>query len=321
MNPSGVPVKILVLPIFRRHWCFHAIEDVQAAQRVASEASNIQWRKGANLEEKLSLLGTKISSIAHGKVVSQWRSLESAADGTIKNRIFRLAQAVLSREDSDEAFLKAVPALISDIEIIYPASLKESLVRRRLRHLVGASTGKFRCRLALWASITAPLIPLFATPVPAFPVYYTGWRTYSNFQALSGAKALADCWSVRDTEKLIQLQKELAELQAGGLVFPPDSWPAKLLSKSPRYLDILENPEQKVMRFYKRMEPSSIVPRMTASSELDALASPSERLGSPIGDDAIISISKCFGAPALLQHVAKARKQATGSMFPTQLSS
>jgi hypothetical protein len=63
MNPAGVPVRILVLPIFRRHWCFHAIEDLQATQRLASEASNIEWRKGANLEEKLSLLGTKISSI------------------------------------------------------------------------------------------------------------------------------------------------------------------------------------------------------------------------------------------------------------------
>ena len=62
MNPKGVPVKILVLPIFRRHWCFHAVEDVQAAQKLATEASNIEWRKGANLEEKLSLLGTKISS-------------------------------------------------------------------------------------------------------------------------------------------------------------------------------------------------------------------------------------------------------------------
>ena len=26
---------------------------------------------------------------AHGKIVKQWRSLESAADGTIRNRIFR----------------------------------------------------------------------------------------------------------------------------------------------------------------------------------------------------------------------------------------
>lgn len=59
----GVPVRILVLPIFRRYWCFHAIEDANAAQKLAIEASNIQWRQGANLEEKLSLLGTKLSSI------------------------------------------------------------------------------------------------------------------------------------------------------------------------------------------------------------------------------------------------------------------
>ena len=59
----GIPVKILVLPIFRRHWCFHAIEDASAAQKLALEASNLKWRDGANLEEKLSLLGTKISSI------------------------------------------------------------------------------------------------------------------------------------------------------------------------------------------------------------------------------------------------------------------
>jgi len=44
-----------------------------------------------------------------------------------------------------------------------------------------------------------------------------------------------------------------------------------------RYLDILENPELKVMRFYKRMEPSSIVPRMTASKELDDLVCPTDR--------------------------------------------
>ena len=44
-----------------------------------------------------------------------------------------------------------------------------------------------------------------------------------------------------------------------------------------RYLDILENPEQKVMRFYKRIEPRSILPRMTPSQQLDALISPTDR--------------------------------------------
>ena len=34
----------------------------------------------------------------------------------------RIAQAVLSREDPQEAFLKAVPPSVSDVEIIYPVS-------------------------------------------------------------------------------------------------------------------------------------------------------------------------------------------------------
>ena len=32
----------------------------------------------------------------------------------------RLAQAVLSREDSQETFFKAIPSEVSDVEIIYP---------------------------------------------------------------------------------------------------------------------------------------------------------------------------------------------------------
>lgn len=90
----GVPVRILVIPIFRRYWCFHAIEDAKAAQTLAMEASSIEWRKGANLEEKLSLLGTKVSSLAHGKIVQQWKKLEAAPDGSIKNRIFKYAIAI-----------------------------------------------------------------------------------------------------------------------------------------------------------------------------------------------------------------------------------
>ena len=44
-----------------------------------------------------------------------------------------------------------------------------------------------------------------------------------------------------------------------------------------RYLDILENPEQKVMRFYRRIEPQSIIPRMTPSTKLEELTCPHER--------------------------------------------
>lgn len=34
----------------------------------------------------------------------------------------RLAQAVLSREDSQESFFKGIPSEVSDVEIIYPVS-------------------------------------------------------------------------------------------------------------------------------------------------------------------------------------------------------
>ena len=44
-----------------------------------------------------------------------------------------------------------------------------------------------------------------------------------------------------------------------------------------RYLDILENSEAKVMRFYKRMEPATVVPRMIPSEKLDGLVQPSDR--------------------------------------------
>ena len=53
-------VKILAFPIFRRYWLYHAWSD--AAAEAAQSAAIKDWRKGINLEEKLSLLGTQASA-------------------------------------------------------------------------------------------------------------------------------------------------------------------------------------------------------------------------------------------------------------------
>ena len=89
MEAKGIPVKIYVIPVFRRFWCFHAVEDVAAATRIASDAENIAWTKGANLEERVSLLGTKISSIVssldmscHGRTASSW-CITITSEGTV----------------------------------------------------------------------------------------------------------------------------------------------------------------------------------------------------------------------------------------------
>ena len=53
-------VKILAFPIFRRYWLYHSwtTEAAEAAQALLLK----DWRKGVNLEEKLSLLGKQVSS-------------------------------------------------------------------------------------------------------------------------------------------------------------------------------------------------------------------------------------------------------------------
>ena len=61
-----------MLPIFRSYWCFHAVEDSQAAQKLAAEVSRLDWRAGVNIEERLSILGAKIST-------SVWLLLLNAA--------------------------------------------------------------------------------------------------------------------------------------------------------------------------------------------------------------------------------------------------
>ena len=59
-------VKILAFPIFRRYWLYHSwtTEAAEAAQALLLK----DWRKGVNLEEKLSLLGKQVSSKVSGMV-------------------------------------------------------------------------------------------------------------------------------------------------------------------------------------------------------------------------------------------------------------
>jgi Mitochondrial K+-H+ exchange-related len=54
----------------------------------------------------------------HEKLVKTWLDLQTARDGTIKNWLYKLAQAVLSREDPTETFLKSVAGC--SVEVLYP---------------------------------------------------------------------------------------------------------------------------------------------------------------------------------------------------------
>jgi hypothetical protein len=178
------------------------------------------------------------------RLMAEWNKLESAADGTLRHRGYRMAQAVLSREDPDETFFKQVPIDPgSELEISYPAALKERLVRRRLRHLAANGHRLHRCRLAAWGLAMVPQLPLMLTPLPNLTVYYTGYRIYSHYKALQGCKALERAFLELDSAQLRALSEDLLRHQRermAGAPYPPEGWPARLLRREWRYLDIFD---------------------------------------------------------------------------------
>ncbi|BDA42909.1 hypothetical protein COCOBI_03-8020 [Coccomyxa sp. Obi] len=311
-------IKILAFPIFRRYWLYHAWEEPGAAAAAAKSIKS--WRKGANLEEKLDLLGQQASAKIYEKILAQWRDLQAAKSGSIKHWLYRLAQGVRSKEEPEESFLKGVPAQPDRIEIIYPSGVNPKYVRRRMKTLLRQQRTRLRMRMAMWGLLCIPLIPLLATPVPNLPLYYAGYKLYSARTALKGCTALSNMWSHLDTEQLTKLREQLQALQDSGVVFPEDAWTGKLLRSHPRYLDILENIEGRVQRYYYKREPRQLIPQLVPNDSLNSIVHSQDRMRKPISDEEALAIGKEFDAPSLFEHVARARRRVVGAMFPTDIA-
>ena len=230
----------LVIPIFRRYWLWHGWKDPMA--NVQMKEALKPWRQGATLEEKFSLLIQRLNIALMNRVMKEWHQLESAKEGTLRNKGYRLAQSVLSREDPKETFLKSIPREVSaELKIIYPEGYKERLVRRRLRHLVAEGKRRHRTRLVWWMLALVPQIPLMVTPLPNITVYYTIYRLVSHVQALQGSKSAERGFAALDSQQLGGLRDELLILQhREGIRFPEDSWPALLIKRESTYLDIFD---------------------------------------------------------------------------------
>jgi hypothetical protein len=237
-------VKALVLPIWRRHWLCHAWQaDPAAAAAATAAAPRRSWRDGQNLEERFGILADSLADRLSARLLAEWRKLEAAAEGSLRGRAYRAAQAVLAREPPEEAFFKAVPSEPgAELEVAYPASLSKRLVRRRLRAAAAAARRRHRRLLLGWALAAAPQAPLLLTPLPNVTVYYTGYRIYSHWRALQGARALDRAFAAADSAQLTATRDALLRLQAARpeLVFPPDEWPARLIRREARYLDIFD---------------------------------------------------------------------------------
>ena len=100
-------VRLLVLPVFRNYWLYHVLEAPQALQHTASKS----WQDGSSIQEKLQLLGRQaankvpypqqtsqsqprhnseaLDAQVQSSVAERWRQVETAKDGTFKNRLYR----------------------------------------------------------------------------------------------------------------------------------------------------------------------------------------------------------------------------------------
>jgi len=63
-------VKILVIPLLKRDWLFHAWSSGPAAKRTPFD-----WKEGATAVDKAKLLAEHIQSRVTGFVLSQWEQV------------------------------------------------------------------------------------------------------------------------------------------------------------------------------------------------------------------------------------------------------
>jgi hypothetical protein len=352
-------IEALVLPIFRRYWLWTAVERPNGAnpalnlERInRTRRDSLAGERNVTLEDKFQRFGQRWASRAQARLMVEWNKLENAKEGTFRNYGYRLAQAVLSREDPRESFLKSVPTGAAQVEIKYPRSFEERLVRRRLRLLADQGHKRHRLRFVLWIFALIPQLPLMLTPLPNITVYYTAYRVFSHYRAFQGSKALERGFAALDTAQLGALRDQLLRVQSDrNLVYDPDSWPARLIRKEKRYLDIFENmlKLQRQHRLEMKLKDADAVPDDEKSNEMestgtqiqfsadavldslifhgsdDPVSDPSAPQHDnqiinkkPLEDDVAMKIGKAFDRPNLLEMIARARRRAVGSMFPAR---
>mmetsp|Transcript_3198 Transcript_3198/g.9103 ORF Transcript_3198/g.9103 Transcript_3198/m.9103 type:complete len:193 (-) Transcript_3198:989-1567(-) len=154
--------QIILIPVYRRTWVF-ACKAEEAAASSAAATAQIDGSLYGRFKQWLRGAGKRVS----GSLESQWEKAQQAKEGTIMNYSYRFGQWAISREHPDETFLKAVPPNAVRMDVIFPASIKETYVRRRLRLLIRGRINYHRVWAIIWGVITLPGLPIVVSnPTP-----------------------------------------------------------------------------------------------------------------------------------------------------------
>ncbi|XP_052183367.1 uncharacterized protein LOC127795620 [Diospyros lotus] len=190
--------RLVVFPIRGRNWCFskstdHSTFDSQSAQT----PSNFKelWKKifPSPSPSNAKPTGSKaelLVDFASNKMNRAWTGLERAPPGSFKNKLYGLGMRLLARVKPSEIFLKSISKDVTKVEVTFPSSLNERLVRRRLRHI--ALRGTVIHKRYFYGSVSLlPLTSAFTVlPLPNIPFFWVLFRTYSHWRALKGSERL-----------------------------------------------------------------------------------------------------------------------------------
>lgn len=83
--PESGAVKVLVVPVFKRYWLFHAWRTAAAA----ASAPPKPWQQGSSLTEQLQLLLAAIQRWGSKQGEQQWQKIVTAPEGTFNHKLHR----------------------------------------------------------------------------------------------------------------------------------------------------------------------------------------------------------------------------------------
>ncbi|KAG9443901.1 hypothetical protein H6P81_015241 [Aristolochia fimbriata] len=184
--------RLVVFPIKGRNWCFSRYADRTARQdaTLPNPAWKELWKEIDFKEKKMPENAETVVDFLAIKMNRAWVNLGKAPDGTMKNRIHSLGLRLLSHVKPSENLLKSISKDITKVEIAYPPSLNDRLVRRRLRHV--AFRGSVVHKKYFYGSLSLlPFTSVFSVlPLPNIPFFWILFRAYSHWQALKGSERL-----------------------------------------------------------------------------------------------------------------------------------
>ncbi|KAK3236570.1 hypothetical protein CYMTET_53297 [Cymbomonas tetramitiformis] len=247
MSSTSV-LRILAFPVFKRKWVFQAWS-AGVSGSTAESPVIMRSDQEARVQPDSSTLLAKARSFMLGfqpKVYQTgaylWQRASTSPPMSFYGAAYRIGNYLLDRLDPIGLhFLSQVPHKVERVELIYPSSIDERLVRRRLRLIVTRHAKVFRSRALRNLVIIGPALPLAFTPFPNLPIYWLGWRLLSDHNAYQAGQRLEAFLNNPGLQIMHRVDETCASQQAD----VPKYGDAELLIQGSDVLDQIIKPSER----------------------------------------------------------------------------